>query len=59
MMSANKNPRLKLKQDLLNKLSAAQHQKSKGDKGKPLKQVIAEIRRTIHHSYKSAEHIKL
>jgi len=50
MMSANKSPQLKLKQDLLNKLSVAQHQKSKGDKGKPLKQVMENIRKIIFHS---------
>ena len=49
-MSANKNPRLKLKQDLHNKLSVAQQQKSKGDKGKPLKQVMKNIRKFIFHS---------
>ena len=57
-MSANKNPRLKLKQDLLNKLSVAQKQKSKGDKGKPLKQIMKNIRKSIFYYHKSVEHNK-
>jgi hypothetical protein len=40
--------KLQLKLDLLGKLSVAQKQKSEGDKGKTLKQAMANIRETIN-----------
>jgi hypothetical protein len=47
-MSMAHYSKLQLKLDLLNKLSVAQKQKSEGDKGKTLKQVMTNIRETIN-----------
>ena len=50
VMSMAHYSKLQLKLDLLGKLSIAQKQKSEGDKGKTLKQVMANIRDTINVS---------
>jgi len=48
VMSMAHYSNLQLKLDLLSKLSISQKQKSEGDKGKTLKQVMANIRGTIN-----------
>ncbi|MBL1215408.1 MAG: type II toxin-antitoxin system Phd/YefM family antitoxin [Ignavibacteriae bacterium] len=48
VMSMTHYSNLQLKLDLLTKLSAAQKQKAGGDKGKTLKQVMTNIRKTIN-----------
>jgi prevent-host-death family protein len=48
VMSMAHYSKLQLKLDLLGKLSLAQNQKSKGDKGKTLKQVMANVRAAIN-----------
>jgi len=48
VMSMSYYSKLQLKLDLLGKLSAAQNQKADGDKGRTLKQVMANIRATIN-----------
>ncbi|MCF8356960.1 MAG: type II toxin-antitoxin system prevent-host-death family antitoxin [Melioribacteraceae bacterium] len=48
VMSMNHYSKLQLKLDLLTKLSVAQNQKAGGDKGKALKQVMSNIRKTIN-----------
>jgi prevent-host-death family protein len=48
LMSMAHYSNLQLKIDLLTKLSAAQNQKAGGDKGKTLKQVMNNIRKTIN-----------
>lgn len=47
VMSMTHYSNLQLKLDLLSKLSVAQNQKAEGDKGRTLKQVMANIRETI------------
>ena len=47
VMSMVHYSKIQLKLDLLGKLSVAQKQKSEGDKGKTLKQVMSNIRETI------------
>lgn len=47
VMSMTHYSNLQLKLDLLSKLSVAQKQKAEGDKGRTLKQVMANIRKTI------------
>lgn len=47
VMSMTYYSNLQLKLDLLSKLSVAQNQKAEGDKGRTLKQVMANIRETI------------
>lgn len=47
-MSMAPYSKLQLKLDLINKLSIAQKQKSEGNKGRNLKQVMANIRTTIN-----------
>jgi prevent-host-death family protein len=48
VMSMVHYSKLQLKLDLLSKLTAAQKQKSEGDRGKSLKQVMMNIRETIN-----------
>jgi len=48
VMSISHYSKLLLKLDLLGKLSAAQNQKADCDKGRTLKQVMANIRATIN-----------
>lgn len=48
VMSMAHYSRLQLKIDLLSKLSVAQNQKAKGDKGRTLKQVMTDIRNSIN-----------
>ena len=48
VMSMSHYSKLQLKLELLGKLSAAQNQKADGDKGRTLKQVMANIRATIN-----------
>lgn len=48
VMSMSHYSKLKLKIDLLSKLSVAQNQIAEGDKGKTLKQVMSNIRNTIN-----------
>jgi len=48
VMSMSHYSKLQLKLDLLGKLSAAQNQKADGDKGRTLKQVMANIRAAIN-----------
>jgi len=48
VMSMSHYSKLQLKLDLLGKLSAAQNQKVDGDKGRTLKQVMANIRAAIN-----------
>ena len=48
VMSMAHYSKLQLKLDLLSKLSAAQKQKSEGDGGKALKQVMVNIRESIN-----------
>uniref|UniRef100_A0A832LIX6 Antitoxin n=1 Tax=Ignavibacterium album TaxID=591197 RepID=A0A832LIX6_9BACT len=48
VMSMEHYSRLQLKIDLLSKLSVAQNQKAKGDKGRTLKQVMTDIRNSIN-----------
>jgi prevent-host-death family protein len=48
VMSMSHYSKLQLKLDLLGKLSAAQNQKAGGDKGRTLKQVMANIRAAIN-----------
>lgn len=50
VMSMSHYSKLQLKLDLLSKLSVAQNHKAEGDKGKTLKQVMADIRNTINAS---------
>ena len=50
VMSMSHYSKLQLKLELLGKLSAAQNQKADGDKGRTLKQVMANIRATINAS---------
>jgi prevent-host-death family protein len=50
VMSMSHYSKLQLKLELLGKLSAAQNQKADGDKGRTLKQVMANIRSTINAS---------
>lgn len=50
VMSMAHYSKMQLKLDLLSKLSVAQRQKYVGDKGKTLKQVMANIRETINAS---------
>ena len=48
VMSMAHYSNLQLKLDLLGKLSVAQNQKVEGDKGRTLKQVMINIRKTIN-----------
>ena len=48
VMSMSHYSKLTLKIDLLSKLSVAQNQIADGDKGKTLKQVMGNIRKTIN-----------
>ena len=48
VMSMNYYSKMQLKLDLLSKLSVAQRQKSSGDKGNSLKQVMTKIRTIIN-----------
>ena len=48
VMSMTHYSKLQLKLDLLGKLSVAQIQRSNGDKGRTLKQVMTNIRKTIN-----------
>jgi prevent-host-death family protein len=48
VMSIAHYSKLQLKLDLLSKLSVAQKQKSEGDKGKSLKQVLTNIKESIN-----------
>lgn len=48
VMSMNHYSKMQLKLDLLSKLSVAQKQKSAGDKGNSLKQVMTNIRTIIN-----------
>jgi len=48
VMSMSHYSNLKLKIDLLAKLSVAQNQKAGGDKGSTLKQVMSNIRKSIN-----------
>jgi prevent-host-death family protein len=50
VMSMSHYSKLQLKLDLLGKLSVSQNQKADGDKGRTLKQVMANIRATINAS---------
>jgi len=50
VMSMAHYTKLQLKLELLSKLSIAQKQKSEGDQGKTLKQIMANIRETINAS---------
>ena len=50
VMSMSHYSKLQLKLDLLGKLSVAQNQKSDGDKGRTLKQVMTNIKATINAS---------
>ena len=50
VMSISHYSKMQLKIDLLGKLSVAQNQKANGDKGRTLKQVIANIRTIINAS---------
>ena len=47
VMSMSYYSKLQLKIDLLSKLSVAQNQKAGGDKGRTLKQVMTNVRKTI------------
>jgi prevent-host-death family protein len=48
VMSMSHYSQMQLKLDLLGKLSVAQEQRIKGDKGRTLKQVMTSIRETIN-----------
>jgi prevent-host-death family protein len=48
VMSMSHYSKLQLKLELLGKLSVAQNQKSEGDKGRTLKQVMRNIRNSIN-----------
>lgn len=48
VMSISHYSKMQLKIDLLGKLSVAQSQKADGDKGRTLKQVMANIKTTIN-----------
>ncbi|MBI1939824.1 MAG: type II toxin-antitoxin system prevent-host-death family antitoxin [Ignavibacteriales bacterium] len=48
VMSMSHYSNMQLKLDLLSKLSIAQNQRAEGDKGKTLKQVMANIRNSIN-----------
>ena len=48
VMSMSHYSKMQLKIDLLGKLSAAQNQKADGDKGRTLKQVMANIKTIIN-----------
>ena len=47
VMSISCYSKLQLKLELLEKLSVAQNQKARGDKGRTLKQVMSNVRKTI------------
>ena len=47
VMSMSYYSKLQLKLDLLGKLSVAQNQKAGGDKGRTLKQVMTNVKKTI------------
>ena len=48
VMSMAHYSKMQLKIDLLSKLAVAQNQKSEGDKGRTLKQVMTDIRNSIN-----------
>jgi prevent-host-death family protein len=48
VMSISHFSKLQSKMELLSKLSVAQNQKARGDKGKTLKQVMTNIRKSIN-----------
>ena len=48
VMSMSHYSNLRLKLELLGKLSVAQNQKAAGDKGRTLKQVMSNVRKTIN-----------
>ena len=48
VMSMTHYSKLQLKLELLGKLSVAQNQKADGDKGRTLKQVMTNVRKTIN-----------
>ncbi len=48
VMSMSHYSNLQLKLELLGKLSVAQNQKAAGDKGRTLKQVMSNVRKTIN-----------
>ena len=48
VMSISHFSKLQLKMELLSKLSVAQNQRANGDKGKTLKQVMTDIRKSIN-----------
>ena len=50
IMSMAHYSKMKLKLDLLSKLSIAQNQKANGDKGRALKDVMSDIRNSINAS---------
>ena len=50
VMSMSHYSKLQLKLDLLGKLSVAQNQRADGDKGRTLKQVMTNLRKTIDAS---------
>ncbi len=52
VMSMAHYSKIQLKLELLGKLSVAQQQKTNGDKGRTLKQVMANIRETINANRK-------
>lgn len=47
LMSLENYSRMEIKLELLSKLSVAQNQKASGDKGRTLKQVMGNVRKTI------------
>lgn len=47
LMSLENYSKMQLKLELLSKLSVAQNQKATGDKGRTLKQVMGNVRKTI------------
>lgn len=47
LMSLENYSKMELKLELLSKLSVAQNQKATGDKGRKLKQVMGNVRKTI------------
>lgn len=47
LMSLENYSKMELKLELLSKLSVAQNQKATGDKGRTLKQVMGNVRKTI------------
>ncbi len=50
VMSITQYSKLQLKLDLFSKLAIAQAQKSSGDKGRTLSQVMKELRKRIHEA---------